>query len=274
MSNPCHPAYEVRRQVNRIASVVLCDNPGPLEGDGTNTWLLRAPGAPRWVVVDPGPPANPAHTAAVVAACGGPDAIEAILVTHRHYDHTGGLDDLVAATGAPARAWSAQWCRGAAPLQDREIVELAGLRLVVLPTPGHTADSVCLLADPAGERAMVAGDTILGRSTPLLDPEDGSLRDYLASLEMLALVGRGCSVLPGHGPELPALVPVARSYLKHRGDRLDAIRGALATLGATAQDVEAEAVVAEVYADLEPSLRPAALLTVRTHLDFLAQAQR
>ncbi|MCG2797343.1 MAG: MBL fold metallo-hydrolase [Cellulomonas sp.] len=271
MSNPSHPAYEVRRQVNRIAAAVLCDNPGPLEGDGTNTWVLRAPGSPRWVVVDPGPPDNPAHTEAVVAACGGPEQIEAILVTHRHYDHTGGLDDLVAATGAPARAWSAQWCRDAKPFRDREIFEVAGLRMVVLHTPGHTADSVSLLADPAGERAVLAGDTVLGRGTPLLDPEDGSLRDYLTSLRLLAQVGRGCSVLPGHGPDLPDLVPVVHYYLEHRAHRLDAIRGALDTLGAAPQDVEPEAVVAQVYADLDPSLWPAALLTVRTHLEFLCQ---
>ncbi|SIR95216.1 MBL fold metallo-hydrolase [Williamsia sterculiae] len=269
---PVHPAYEVLRPVTSFAGVVLCHNPGTMELDGTNTWILRAPGSESCVVVDPGPKGHKKHIAAVAAA--GP--VETVVITHRHRDHTGGIDRLAARTGAPVRAWSRKYCRDAEPLRDREVIEAAGLRITVFHTPGHTADSISLLVEHGdaenhgSERAMLTGDTILGRGTTVLDPGDGGLRDYLHSLNRLIVEGDDCVLLPGHGPDHPELIPVARFYKAHREDRIDQIRDALEHLGVGPAKAKPMRVVRTVYADVDKKLWPAARMSVRAQLDYLA----
>lgn len=131
--------------VTRLAAVLRADNPGPMTLDGTRSYVLRAPGSASCVVVDPGPD-DAAHLDALAAA--GP--VELVLVTHRHADHTAGSPGLHARTGAPVRAADPDHCHGGAPLRDGEVIEAAGLRVVVLATPGHTADSVCLVLPDDG----------------------------------------------------------------------------------------------------------------------------
>ena len=99
-----HPAYGVLRPVTESASVLLCDNPGPLTLEGTNTWVLRAPGSTELVVVDPGPD-DDAHLARLAGLQGTLGArIGLVLISHRHGDHTDGIDKLVDATGATVRS--------------------------------------------------------------------------------------------------------------------------------------------------------------------------
>lgn len=131
--------------VTRLAAVLRADNPGPMTLDGTRSYVLRAPGSSSCVVVDPGPD-DATHLDALAAA--GP--VELVLVTHRHADHTAGSPGLRARTGAPVRAADPDHCHGGAPLRDGEVIEAAGLRVVVLATPGHTADSVCLVLPDDG----------------------------------------------------------------------------------------------------------------------------
>lgn len=131
--------------VTRLAAVLRADNPGPMTLDGTRSYVLRAPGSSSCVVVDPGPD-DGAHLDALAAA--GP--VELVLVTHRHADHTAGSPGLRARTGAPVRAADPDHCHGGAPLRDGEVIEAAGLRVAVLATPGHTADSVCLVLPDDG----------------------------------------------------------------------------------------------------------------------------
>lgn len=254
-----HPAYGQLRTVTSSASVLLANNPGPMTLDGTNTWILRAPGQRDYVVVDPGPD-DPEHIAAIVEATGG--AVALTLISHRHPDHTDGIDELVRATGSPVRAMEPEFLRGeVAPLTDGEVIEIAGLRITVLHTPGHTADSVSfLLAD-----AVLTGDTILGRGTTVLD-RDGTLRDYLNSMDRLLAEGAGRALLPAHGPDHPDLEPVAQYYIAHRHERLAQVRSALDELGA---DAEAMDVVRKVYADVDESLWPAARSSVESQLTYL-----
>lgn len=94
-----HPAYGQLRAVTDTASVLLADNPGLLTLDGTNTWVLRGPLSDELVVVDPGPD-DDEHLARVAAL----GRIALVLISHRHGDHTSGIDKLVALTGAPVRA--------------------------------------------------------------------------------------------------------------------------------------------------------------------------
>lgn len=255
-----HPAYGILRPVTESASVLLCDNPGPLTLDGTNTWLLRGPGSDEIVVVDPGPD-DDAHIDRIAAA--GP--IPLVLISHRHGDHTDGIDKLVAATGATVRSVGSGFLRGrGGHLRDGETIEAAGLRIEVLATPGHTADSVCFVVDDA----VLTADTVLGRGTTVIDDEDGSLADYLESLRRLRGLGPR-TVLPGHGPELADLGAVTGMYLLHREQRLEQVRGALRVLG---EDVTARRVVEHVYTDVDESLWDAAESSVRAQLRYLRAA--
>ncbi|QIS01261.1 MBL fold metallo-hydrolase [Nocardia brasiliensis] len=255
-----HPAYGQLRQVTATAAVLLADNPGQMTLQGTNTWILRAPGRSDCVVVDPGPK-DKAHIAKIDEVTGGEIALT--LITHRHHDHTGGIDRLVKSTGTPVRAKDSEFLRGSgAPLVDGEVIEAAGLRITVLDTPGHTGDSVSFVLDDA----VLTGDTILGSGTTVLDSSDGTLADYLSSLDRLVEVGAGKALLPAHGPDHPDLEPVARYYITHRHQRLDQVRAALRELG---PDAGAMAVVRRVYADVDKRLWLAARSSVQAQLDYL-----
>lgn len=254
---PERPAYEQVRTVTATASVLLANNPGKMTLDGTNTWLLGSPEGRSRIVVDPGPRRR-AHIDRIVAEVD----VALVLITHRHHDHTGGIARLATLTGAPVRALGEKYCRGAEPLRPGERIEAAGVALTVIPTPGHTGDSVSFVLDDA----VVTGDTILGRGTTVLDGKDGSLRDYLASLDRLIEVGEGKRLLPGHGPDGDSTAEAARMYREHRHQRLDQVRATLEELGA---DASALSVVRSVYADVDKRLWPAARQSVKAQLDYL-----
>jgi glyoxylase-like metal-dependent hydrolase (beta-lactamase superfamily II) len=258
-----HPAYGVRRPVTPLASVVLAENPGPMTLDGTNTWVLRAPGVEECVVVDPGEADDEDHRRRVAAA--GPVAL--VLLTHRHHDHAGGAKRFAELTGAPVRALDPSLVLGSEALGDGDVVAAAGVELRVLATPGHTSDSLSfLLAGPGAGPAVLTGDTVLGRGTTVIAHPDGALGPYLDSLRRLGELAPGTAVLPGHGPELPDAPAAAAEYLTHREQRLDQVRAALVELGAGAT---ARQVVEVVYADVDRVLWPAAELSVRAQLEYL-----
>ncbi|MER6595602.1 MBL fold metallo-hydrolase [Micromonospora purpureochromogenes] len=245
-------------------TLLRAPNPGPMTLDGTNTWVLRAaPGAPA-VVVDPGP-ADEGHLGRIAAH--GP--VGSVLITHGHPDHTEGaarLADLL--DGAAVRAADPAHTIGAAPLTPDTPVEAAGFTVRLVPTPGHTADSVCFLAEHGDERVVLTGDTILGRGTTVVAHPDGHLGDYLASLELLSAY-RGIPALPGHGPALADCGAAAEFYLAHRRARLDQVRAAVEAGATTAPEV-----VARVYADVDRSLWWAAEWSVRAQLEYLGVAPR
>lgn len=263
--------------ITSTAAVLRADNPGPMTLDGTRSYALRAPGARGFVIVDPGPD-DVGHLAALADA--GP--VELILVTHRHADHTAGSPGLRSLTGAPVRAADPVHCHGGEPLQDGEVIDAAGLRIEVVATPGHTADSVCLVVTAPGTApAVLTGDTVLGRGTTVIAEPDGSLRQYLASLDLLerlsgemgAPPASGTLALPGHGDPLPDLAAAVRAYRTHRMERLDQVRAALRSLGLSdadriSQDL-VEAVTRLVYADVDEAVLPAARQTVTAQLAYL-----
>ncbi len=276
-----HPAYERFRAIDDVVSVLLCANPGLMELDGTNSYVLRGgPGEPA-VVVDAGPKKPKAH----LRRLGRVPGVELVLTTHRHGDHTGGVRRLSERLpGVAFRAWSAEFCVGAPPLTDGERIEVGSLTIEVLHTPGHTGDSVSLMVTTSdGRRRLLTGDTILGRGTTVLDPTDGTLRDYLGSLDRIikraespgdgvestGAGARPITLLPAHGPDHPDVLPVARAYRTHRLDRLAQIERALDELGVTAEQARPKKIVEHVYADVDRSLWPAAKMSVRTQLAYL-----
>ncbi|KZS62792.1 MBL fold metallo-hydrolase [Mycobacterium ostraviense] len=252
-----HPAYGRLRPVTDTASVLVADNPGLMTLEGTNTWVLCGPGSDELVIVDPGP-GDDEHLARVAAL----GRIALVLISHRHGDHTDGIDKLVELTGAPVRAADPQFLRGdQVVLGDREVIEAAGLEITVLTTPGHTADSLSFLLDDA----VLTADSVLGRGTTVLDKDDGSLTDYLESLRRLRGLGQR-TVLPGHGPELTDVAAVAQGYLAHRQERLEQVRSALRDLG---DEATTRQVVEHVYVDVDEKLWDAAEWSVQVQLDYL-----
>jgi glyoxylase-like metal-dependent hydrolase (beta-lactamase superfamily II) len=247
--------------------LVLAPNPGPMTLDGTNTWVVGDPQQSPPVVVDPGPD-DDGHLAAVLAACGG--RIAAILLTHRHRDHSGGAAALAATAGCGVRSADPTLQIGPAALQEGDEITVAGARLRAYATPGHTSDSLSLLVSGADSvTRLLTGDTVLGRGTTVIARPDGDLGSYLRSLEVLdslVVASRVTEILPGHGPRLADPRRCLAYYRTHRRERLAQVRAAV-----EAGDRTPAAVVARVYAEVDRSLWPAAEQSVAAQLDFIAK---
>ncbi len=215
---------------------VRAPNPSPMTLDGTNTYVLGA-----WVV-DAGP-ADESHLRAVRAAAGG--TLEGVVLTHSHSDHSEGADAL----GAPVTL----------PVDGEQVGPFRALA-----TPGHSADSVCLLAG----RLCFTGDTVLGRGSVFIPPGEGSLAAYLDSLRRLRELDLEV-LCPGHGPYVRDPRAKLDEYLEHR---LDRERNLLAALddGLRTRDE----LLDRVWADAPPELRPAAALTLAAHLEKLSEEGR
>lgn len=252
-------------QATERAFCVLEGNANPMTLDGTNTWVLMAPGGSEAIVVDPGEDDEP-HLRAVLDHVACRDArVVRIVLTHGHLDHAGGVDRFVAMTGAPVSAVG----RGADDLADGDVLRAAGVELRAVTTPGHTADSVSFVVE--GDGALLTGDTVLGRGTSVVAHPDGELAAYLDSLDRLAAITQppdgAVTILPGHGPVVPDAAAMVGYYRTHRRERLAQVREALA-----AGCVSADDVVERVYAEVDRAVWPAARLSVLAQLDYLRGA--
>jgi glyoxylase-like metal-dependent hydrolase (beta-lactamase superfamily II) len=249
---------------------VLADNPSPMTLDGTNTWVLREPGSSRSVVVDPGPSSS-SHLSAVRSVAGD---VAVVLLTHHHLDHSEAAREFAESVGCGVRALDPAYRLGSEGLGAGDVVSVDGLEVHVVATPGHTADSLSFVL-PA-ERAVLTGDTVLGRGTTVVAHPDGSLGAYLSSLERLHALAAAheiATIWPGHGPVIADALPVLDHYLAHRRERLEQVRDAVADIGATADpDTLPRRVVEIVYADVDEVLWPAAELSVRAQLAYLQGA--
>ena len=253
---------------------VLAPNPGPLTGPGTNSYIV---GTGTVAVIDPGPD-DPAHLAALEAALGPDERISHIVVTHAHRDHAPLARILGARQGAPVAAfgdaragrnpaWDALGDLGGgegvdstfAPdltLPDGAVIEGPDWRLQAIWTPGHMGNHICLRWGDA----VFSGDHVMGWATSVVSPPDGDMAAYMASLDRLATLPARV-FHPGHGA--PVADPAARvaDLIAHRRGREAQILAAL-----TPRPQPIRQLTERVYADLSPTLIPAAERNVLAHL--------
>jgi glyoxylase-like metal-dependent hydrolase (beta-lactamase superfamily II) len=246
--------------------LIRAPNPGPMTLDGTNTLVITDPeeGA---LVVDPGP-AIEGHMAAILAACA--PRLVTIVLTHRHLDHSEGAAMLAEQAGCGVRAADPNFRIGPDGLDGRQLITVGAFSLEVFETPGHTSDSrSLLLSGPDGVSRLITGDMVLGRGTTVITHPDGDLGAYFDSLDLLERLVETREVvelLPGHGPNVTDPLPWLSFYRRHRRERLDEIRAALAAGDRTVSEI-----VARVYAEVDRRVWPAAEQSVRAQLDYLRQ---
>ncbi len=252
---------------------VLAPNANMMTLDGTNTWVLRAPDGRRSVVVDPGPP-DAAHLDAVAEVAGD---VAVVLLTHHHLDHSEAAKDFAERMGCGVRALDPEYRLGSEGLGEGDVVEVDDLEIRVVATPGHTSDSLSFVL-PA-ERAVLTGDTVLGRGTTVVAHPDGRLGAYLDSLDRLHALAEAHeigTIWPGHGPVIDDALGALDHYIAHRKERLQQVGDALAELRSQphpegiAEDELPRRVVEIVYADVDPVLWGAAELSVRAQIQYLA----
>lgn len=229
---------------------VLAPNPGPFTLDGTNTWIV---GEGPSLVIDPGPE-DPGHLEAVADAA---RPAAAVLLTHHHPDHAPGAATLAARLDVPVLAFTPR--AGERSFGDGQRLEAGGGLLRVVHTPGHTPDHVVLHDPQSG--SLFTGDAVLGRGTSVVDPPEGDLAAYLASLDrMLGL--RPGALYPGHGPVVADGVGKLREYIEHRHRREREVLEALAAAGPS----RPEDLVPAIYAGYPPELHAPAARSVLAHL--------
>ncbi len=252
---------------------VLAPNANFMTLDGTNTWVLREPDARRSIVVDPGPSIL-SHLDAIADVAG---EVGAVLLTHHHADHSEAAKAFAERMGCGVRALDPAHRLGSEGLADGDVVDVDGLEVRVVATPGHTSDSLSFLV--AAERAVLTGDTVLGRGTTVVAHPDGELGAYLDSLDRLHALAEAeevAAIWPGHGPVIENALGALNFYLAHRRERLAQVEAAVAALKAAphpeglAVEELPRRVVEMVYSDVDPVLWGAAELSVRAQLAYLA----
>ena len=245
-------------RLSPFVHVVLAPNPSPMTGPGTNTYVV---GAGPTCVIDPAVD-DDAYIDEVLRVAG---EVEAILVTHRHSDHTGGIARLVQATGAPVYAHGTEPAGGAAvvPIADGDVLEVGGARLRGLYCPGHASDHLCFVLE--GTASLFAGDNVLGEGTAVIMPPDGDMKTYLSTLRRLGELHID-RIYPGHFRPLDGGRRVIEGYLAHRADRERQVREALEPGGKSVAEI-----VAVVYTDTPPHLHPVAEYQVLAHLEMLEE---
>lgn len=264
------PRYGEALRVSPLVTCVLADNPSPMTGQGTNSYVIGAPGG-KTVVIDPGPPL-PAHHS-VLESLGTP---QAIVLSHSHFDHSECAPGLAEKWGVPIYAMDSSYLRDTEPITDGLVIEHGGVSIRAVHTPGHTPDSVSLAVD--ADRVLLTGDTILGDgSTALLHPE-GSLGDYFRTLELLETF-EGWTLAPGHGSVGAEVSREALERAAHRQERLAQVREQAAQLGLSEQqldpgvlpEAEFERLFEHTYPQLDGMRGRAARRTLRAQLLYLAR---
>jgi len=193
--------------------------------------------------------------------------VERILLTHHHHDHIGGVEAIQKTTGAKIAAHPATRDKVkfevSELLDEGSVVDTDSGFWKVLHTPGHADGHIVLFN--GGLSAMVAGDMVSGLSSILLDPPEGELGQYLASLERMRTLSPEL-LLPAHGPVITDGTAFLAETIAHRHSRSTQI---ISTLAATAGQ-GLKGITKHIYAGLIPEdFLPIAERQVLCHLRWL-----
>ncbi len=252
----------VPKRLDPLITRIIAPNPGAMTGPGTNSYLA---GAGDLAVIDPGP-AIDSHVDAIVSE--GKSRIRWILCTHTHMDHSPAAAALKAATGAqilgrPAPEGQDATFKPDFVLENGQRVDLGGgATLRAIHTPGHASNHLCYLLEQT--KMLFTGDHVMQGSTVVINPPDGDMRAYLASLELL-LAEDVAILAPGHGYLIGATHREIRRLLAHRLAREKKVTLALARLGAASL----EELLPAVYDDVPVRMHRWAARSLTAHLEKL-----
>jgi glyoxylase-like metal-dependent hydrolase (beta-lactamase superfamily II) len=258
---------------------VTAPNRGPFTFTGTNSFVI---GHDRVAVLDPGP-GDSTHRGALIAAIAG-RPVNAILLTHTHRDHSAGVEALRRHTAMPP-LWFGGRHRLSRPLQRFEVNVLArdcdwaltpdrvledgesftagDIELVAIATPGHCANHMAY--GVAGTDWLLTGDHIMGWNSTLVAVPDGSMANYLASLAKVLALPYGRYV-PAHGGPIADGPTYARALFAHRQ-----LRNTQIIEGVNSGATRVDELLRRIYPRLTAKLRFAAGLTIRAHVEYLAE---
>lgn len=271
--------YGVAQEVAPGVRRIVANNAGPYTFLGTNSYVV---GSGTVAVIDPGPD-DPAHRRAIAEAIKG-ERLAYILVTHSHRDHCDGARALQRLRGGEIVSFGpVESPRGAdAPglgdsfvdpyfvpdrsVEDGETVSARGFAIDVLHTPGHAPDHLCFAL--VGKRTIFTGDHVMGWNTTVIAPPEGSMADFLSSLDRL-MQRHDKIFLPGHGGRIQTPQRVVRAYIMHRQWREQTI---LACLDEGVSTIPL--IVEKLYGTLDTKLKEAAALSVLAHLQHLMEREQ
>lgn len=262
-----HPAIQVGDALYRLTA----PNPGPMTGNGTNTYLIRS-GA-QFAIVDPGPN-NQQHIESILAAVGGSANIAMILVTHMHPDHSPAAQPLAQMSGARIYGWHPveddyqdRTCIPDIIVGHDQVIQLGDQYIRCLYTPGHVDNHVCYLLE--NEQIVMTGDHMMQGSTVVIIPPHGNMKKYIESLQLLTSYSVK-QLAPGHGNMINTPLQEINSIIAHRLGREQKVVQSLRQLTRAAIDELLEV----VYNDVDPVMHPIAELSLLAHLLKLEEERK
>jgi glyoxylase-like metal-dependent hydrolase (beta-lactamase superfamily II) len=272
---PCYGrAVAVAPGVERLT----VNNPSAFTFHGTNSYIV---GGSSVAVIDPGPE-NEAHFDALMKALAG-RKVTHIAVSHTHRDHSPLSRRLKKTTGAlivgqgPHRASRPLHAGEVNPFAESSDIEFVpdivlanserivgdGWSLTALLTPGHTANHACFALGDTG--IVFSADHVMAWATTIVAPPDGSMADYMASLERL-LARNDRVFFPGHGGPVKDPATFMRALRAHRRMRERAVLERI-----KAGDRFIPDIVKVIYRETDPRLHGAAALSVLAHIEDLVE---
>jgi glyoxylase-like metal-dependent hydrolase (beta-lactamase superfamily II)/8-oxo-dGTP pyrophosphatase MutT (NUDIX family) len=249
----------VATRLDRHVARLIAPNPGMMTGPGTNTYLV---GEREIAVIDPGPDIA-SHLEKIVSF----KNIKWILCTHTHVDHSPGAAPLKAATGAQVLGMPAPQGQDATfkpdfVLEHGQRVDLGGISLRAIHTPGHASNHLCYLLEQT--KMLFTGDHVMQGSTVVINPPDGDMRAYLAALEQL--LAEDLAILaPGHGYLIGEPHKEVRRLIAHRMAREKKVVSSLRKFDVASLDE----LLPLVYDDVPPRIHHVAARSLSAHLDKL-----
>ena len=262
------PPYGEIEEISPLIRRITAPNPSLYTFKGTGTYII---GRGDVAVIDPGPNMSTHHDAIITEL--GDEKITHILVTHNHKDHSPGARPLATSSGAKIYAfdvgnqlYSAEEAEEGLDkdffpdviLKNNDEIKSNNWTIDVVHTPGHLSNHICF--GLREEKALFTGDHVMGWSTTLISPPDGSMQDYYNSLNMM-MTRDDKIYYPTHGLPIENPLSFIKNTLEHRLSRDQEIMHALEGQRYSIKDL-----VGIVYPDLSKNLHDAARRTILAHL--------